>query len=308
MDFLVHLITAYGIWVVFASVLVDQVGIPLPAYPLVVVAAGLATEHHEGVWPILAAAIVASMLADSLWFVGGRFLGTRLVRGICRLSLSPDSCVLSTRRAYTRWGPASLLVAKFVPGFAAVATALAGETRVPARSFLLFDGLGALLWAGVAVALGVLFHDAVEDVLAALDSLGHYAVPVLLGLLAAFVFWKWLRRWSLLRQLRMTRITAPEVNRFLEEGNELLILDVRPEALRAQTGWLPRAVFDDGVDRAPPPPHVPVVVYCDCPNELSAALIARELGKRGFRDVRPLAGGFHGWQASGFPVERPAMV
>jgi membrane protein DedA with SNARE-associated domain/rhodanese-related sulfurtransferase len=307
MDFLVHLITAYGIWVVFASVLVDQIGIPLPAYPLVVVAAGLATARHESVWPILAAAIVASMLADCVWFVGGRFVGTRLVRGICRLSLSPDSCVLSTRRSFARFGPVSLLVAKFVPGFAAVATALAGETRVPVRSFLLFDGLGALLWAGIAVALGVLFHDAVKDVLDALDSLGHYAVPILLGLLVAFVAWKWFRRWSLLRQLRMTRITAPEVNRILEEGMELLILDVRPEALRAQTGWLPRAVFDDGVDRTPPPPHVPVVVYCDCPNELSAALIARELGKRGFHDVRPLAGGFHGWQASGFPVERIAL-
>lgn len=306
MDLLVHLITAYGIWVVLASVLVDQIGIPLPAYPLVIVAAGLATEHNEPVWPILAAAIVASMLADALWFVGGRVVGTRLVRGICRLSFSPDSCVLSTRRAYARWGPRSLLVAKFVPGFAAVATALAGETRVPARSFLLFDGMGAALWAGLAVTLGVVFHDAVKDVLDALDSLGRYAVPILLGVLVAFVAWKWARRWTLVRQLRMTRITAAEVKRILEDGMELLILDVRPEALRAQTGWLPRAMFDDGADRTPPPAHVPVVVYCDCPNELSAALIARELGKRGFHDVRPLAGGFHGWQASGFPVERAA--
>lgn len=306
MDVLVHLITAYGIWVVFASVLVDQVGIPVPAYPLVIAAAGLATERDASVMPILGAAVVASVLADSLWFVGGRQLGARLVRLVCRLSISPDSCVLTTRRAYARWGPASLLVAKFIPGFAAVATALAGESRVRPRAFLLFDALGALLWAGLAVTLGVLFHDAVDDVVNELESLGHEAVLVLLALIAVFIAWKWWRRRMLIAQLRMTRIGPAELRQLLDEGSSIMILDVRPESLRRETGWLPGAVFVDQPDVAPAAHGTPVIVYCDCPNELSAAVVARDLQRRGFRDVRPLAGGFEDWRAMGHPVELPA--
>jgi membrane protein DedA with SNARE-associated domain/rhodanese-related sulfurtransferase len=304
MDTLLQLIATYGLLVVFVSVLLDQGGIPLPAYPPIIVTTAISVDAGESWWPVLLVATLAAVLADWVWFLGGRRLGARLVRLMCRLSLSPDSCVRTTRGIYARWGVGSLAVAKFVPGFAAVATTLAGETGTSTRRFLLFDGIGALLWSGVAVALGVVFHRAVDRVLAQLEQLGHYAVPALLALVAAFVAWKWLRRRHFLQQLRMARISVDELHQLMESGMPPLVVDVRAPDQRAASGWIPGAVFAFAPGDDELPVRDEVVVYCDCPNEVSAAVLARELQQRGFRRVRPLAGGFQAWRASGRLVSR----
>jgi len=164
MDTLLHLLEHYGLWVVFIAVLLDQGGLPVPAFPPIMVASALAVEAQQPVWPIVLVATVAALLADGAWYAGGRRFGTHLVRLMCRLSLSPDSCVASTRDTYARWGAPSLVVAKFIPGFAALATTLAGQTGTGLVRFAFYDGLGAALWALVAVGTGALFHDAVNEV------------------------------------------------------------------------------------------------------------------------------------------------
>lgn len=302
---LLDLIANYGLLVVFVTVLLDQGGLPVPAYPPLIVTAALAADQGESMLPILAVATVAAVLADLLWFSGGRRFGVRLLRLMCRLSLSPDSCVLMTRDIYARWGAPSLIGAKFVPGFAAVATTLAGENGTPVARFVLFDTLGALLWAGVAVALGAVFHEAVNEVLARLEDLGRYGLPLLLGAIAAFIAYKWWQRHRFLQELRMARITVPELYQLLAGGAMPLILDVRSTEQRAG-GWIPGAKFVASLADADLDPHDEVIVYCDCPNEASAAVLARELKKRGFARVRPLAGGFTAWQAHGYEVSREA--
>lgn len=302
---LLDLIANYGLLVVFVTVLLDQGGLPVPAYPPLIVTAALAADQGESMLPILAVATVAAVLADLLWFCGGRRFGVRLLRLMCRLSLSPDSCVLMTRDIYARWGAPSLIGAKFVPGFAAVATTLAGENGTPVARFVLFDTLGALLWAGVAVALGAVFHEAVNEVLARLEDLGRYGLPLLLGAIAAFIAYKWWQRHRFLQELRMARITVPELYQLLAGGAMPLILDVRSTEQRAG-GWIPGAKFVASLADADLDPHDEVIVYCDCPNEASAAVLARELKKRGFARVRPLAGGFTAWQAHGYEVSREA--
>ena len=46
-----------------------------------------------------------------------------------------------------------------------------------------------------------------------------------------------------------------------------------------------------------------LVVYCDCPNEVSAARVAKQLQRAGFTNVRPLVGGLTAWEAAGLNVE-----
>lgn len=304
MDAMLQLIATYGLLVVFVSVLIDQGGIPVPAYPLIIVTTAVAVQHGESTFWIFVVATVAAVIADWAWFQGGRRLGNRLVRLMCKLSLSPDSCVMRTRGIYARWGVASLIVAKFLPGFAAVATTLAGETGTKTRTFLFYDGIGAALWSGGAVLLGILFNDAVEDVLQWLEQLGHFALPVLLALIVLFVAWKWWRRRSFLQALRMARISPAELGARIDAGEAPLILDVRSAHDRDRTGWIPGALFVALPDEAVAPAHDEVVVYCDCPNEVSAAVLAHALQARGFRRVRPLAGGFAAWEAEGRAVER----
>lgn len=304
MDTLLHLIQTYGLLVVFVSVLLDQGGLPVPAYPPIIVASAIAVDQHQPLWPIVLIAALAALLADSLWYLGGRRLGAALLRLMCKVSLSPDSCILMTRGVYARWGAPSLIVAKFVPGFAAVATTLAGETGTGARRFAFYDGLGALLWAGVAVAIGAVFHRAVNQVLASLETAGRYGLLAVLAAIAAFVGYKLLKRQLFLRELRMARISAGELYRLLEDGAGPLILDVRSHQQRDAAGWIPGAVFVASLDDVGVAPRDEVVVYCDCPNEASAATLARALRRRGFKRVRPLAGGFEAWRAQGHAVAR----
>lgn len=306
MDVLLHIIEAYGLWVVFACVLMDQGGLPVPAYPPMIVTAAVAFESGNSLLPILIVATLASVLADLLWFAGGRRFGASLLRLMCKLSLSPDSCVGLTRRIYSRWGAPSLIVSKYVPGFAAVATTLAGETGTSLRRFVLYDGIGAVLWAGGAVALGAVFHEAVEAVLLELERLGHYAVILLIGAIALFVILKWWQRYRFLLKLRMARVSVPELSALLESGTPATILDVRGAEQRARTGWIPGSIAlrdpaDLRLDR-----QSEIVVYCDCPNDASAAVMAAKLREKGFSRVRPLAGGFDAWRMQGLPLDRAA--
>src|SRR4030095_7546932 len=159
---LIHIIEVYGLWVVFFSVLLDQGGLPTPSYAPTIVTAALATDAGRPLWPILVVGVFAALLADVAWFAGGRRFGAQLLRLMCRMSLSPDSCVGTTRRIYEKVGPRSLILAKYIPGFAAVSTTLAGQAGTTWRQFLLYDGIGAALWMGGAVALGTVFHEVVE--------------------------------------------------------------------------------------------------------------------------------------------------
>lgn len=280
MDALLHLIQTYGLLVVFVSVLLDQGGLPVPAYPPIIVAAAIAVDQHQPLWPIVLVAAFAALLADGLWYLGGRRLGAALLRLMCKVSLSPDSCILMTRGVYARWGAPSLIVAKFVPGFAAVATTLAGETGTGARRFAFYDGLGALLWAGVAVAIGAVFHRAVNQVLEGLETAGRYGLLAILAAIAAFVGYKLLKRQWFLRELRMARISAGELYRLLEDGAGPLILDVRSHQQRDAAGWIPGAVFVASLDDVGIAPRDEVVVYCDCPNESPPAFSLRRVPRR----------------------------
>lgn len=304
MDLLLHLLANYGLWVVFVAVLLDQGGLPVPAFPPMIVASAMAVQAGQPLWPVVLVATLAALLADGLWYAGGRRFGKHLVRLVCRLSLSPDSCVASTRDTYARWGAPSLVVAKFIPGFAALATTLAGQARTGLARFAFYDGLGAALWALVAVGIGALFNDAVSDVLARLDDLGTLGLLLVLAAIVLFVAWKFWKRQRFLRLLRMARISVPELRQLIDDGAAPLVLDVRPTALREASGWIPGAVLAAHVGELDVEPQHEVVVYCDCPNEASAAKLARALKQRGFQRVRPLAGGFEAWLAQGLPVAR----
>ncbi len=306
MDTLLHVISTYGLWVVFLCVLLDQGGLPVPAYPPLIVTAAMAVDSNQSLWPILLVAIAAAVVADLLWFAGGRRFGAALLRLMCRISLSPDSCIGRTRRLYGRWGAPSLILAKYIPGFAAVATTLAGETGTGLRRFLLYDAIGAALWAGGAIALGAIFHEAVEAVLLELERLGYYALVVLLAALALFVAVKWWQRYRFLAKIRMARITPSELNALLRGGSPAAVLDVRTPERRAQSGWIPGSIHVRDVLELPLRPDDEVVIYCDCPNDASAAVAARLLQERGFRRVRPLAGGVDAWRDEGLPLEHEA--
>jgi len=254
-------------------------------------------------------ALVACLLADFAWYLAGRYFGGGVMRTLCRISLSPDSCVKQSELRFQRWRGGMLLLAKFVPGLSTVAPPLVGAMGLRVVPFALFDGIGSLLWVGVAVSLGYVFADQVDGVIEALANAGSVALMLVGCLLALYIIAKWWQRHRLLKTLRMARISVDELNAAIESGRMPVVVDVRSDASRAMDGRIiPGALLADvsSVDRiaAEVPVDAELVIYCTCPNEASAALVAKALMAHGYKRVRPLLGGLDAWETAGFPVQR----
>jgi rhodanese-related sulfurtransferase len=212
---------------------------------------------------------------------------------------------------FQRWRGRVLLIAKFVPGLSTVAPPLVGAMGLRLPTFLLLDGLGSLLWAGLAVGLGYAFAAQIDVLLATLASAGTFAFELLLVLLALYIAVKWWQRRRLLVALRMARITVDELNQAIAGGRSPIVVDVRSQPARLlDTRIIPGALLADldSVDRALQniPPERELVIYCSCPNEVSAAKAAKLLMALGYRRVRPLLGGLDAWDSAGYAIERLA--
>jgi rhodanese-related sulfurtransferase len=221
--------------------------------------------------------------------------------------MSPDTCVRQTEGIFERYGAPSLAVAKLVPGFASVATAMAGAVRIPLWRFLLFDAIGAALWSGVAIILGFVFSSAINDVIAVFEAMGRAGLAIIALGFVLYVAWRYVERQRFLRQLRMDRVTVDEVRGLMKRGELGTVIDVRSPFAQARTGRIPGAITVDVNDVQSSLTAIAhrgeVVVYCACPNEASAAKVAKILLRHGFTRVRPLAGGIDAWISSGFDVE-----
>ena len=106
MDTLIRLIADYGLLFVFVNILVQQLGAPVPSYPMLMVTGALAARGQANLPALLGTAVVACVIADSVWYAIGHWNGRRVLRTLCRISLSPDGCVRQTESIYTRFGPA----------------------------------------------------------------------------------------------------------------------------------------------------------------------------------------------------------
>jgi membrane protein DedA with SNARE-associated domain/rhodanese-related sulfurtransferase len=288
-------------------VLALQAGLPVPAYPVLIVAGAYAAMGGSPLWQLVAVGVAAALVADTLWYLAGKRYGMSVLRTLCRVSLAPDSCVRQTESIFQRFGPMSMLFAKFIPGFASVATALAGAIRLRYWVFVLFDALGAALWVGVGIGIGYLFRHAIGSAMSTLNELGHYGLMLVL---AGFILWvvvKAFRRWLFARQLRMDRVSVEELRELIDEDKVNAIVDVRSPMTQAATGRIPGARTIDmqkiregfkgvSVDGE-------VIVYCACPNEATAVKVAQALRTLGYKRIRPLQGGIDAWIAAGMAVE-----
>ncbi len=173
-----ELIHQYGYAFVLAAVLVEQVGVPIPAFAVLVVAGALAVNGAISAPLVFAIAVLAAVAGDLVWFQLGRRFGARVLVALCGLASSPERCTEDRETLFARFGLKSLLVTRFVPGLAALAPSLAGVAGYRRRQFAAFDAAGAALWAGSALALGVVFHREVDRVIGFIREAGAQALAV----------------------------------------------------------------------------------------------------------------------------------
>ena len=139
----IEFLIQHGYILLFAWVLIEQIGLPVPAVPLLIAAGALAGSGKINLALAMGSAIIAVLLADVFWYHVGRYRGGRVLKLLCRISLEPDSSVRRTEDVFARHGAHSLLIAKFVPGLNTAAPTMAGIFRMPLPRFMVSDGLGA---------------------------------------------------------------------------------------------------------------------------------------------------------------------
>ena len=300
MNEILEFLTNHGSLVLAAAVFAEQVGLPLPAMPFLIAAGALVGTGQMTLGMAVVSAVLAAMAGDQVWFELGRRRGRMVLNWLCRISLEPTSCVRRTEDFFARHGIRSLIVAKFVPGFSTIAPPLAGIVGLRVPQYLLFNGLGTLLWVGTGIGLGLTFSDQLEQALAMSVQIGPTVGLAALVAVMGYVVYKAINRYR--ADYRVPRITVRQLTDKIAAGEVPVILDLRPLAARQEEPGIPGAIpltLDELATRQHELPRDhDVILYCACPADASSVEGTRRLKKLGFTRVWPLAGGLGAWTAA----------
>jgi len=233
-------VTMYSGIGVFLFSFAENAGLPIPAFPVLMVAGALAQSGRASLPWVLVGAVGGALLADAGWYLLGRWRGRSVLSTLCRVSLNPDACVEGAEEGFRRRRSLTILLAKFLPGVNTVMPPLAGITDYPFLRFFSLDFLGSIGWAAAGVGIGWAFGDAVAGHVNSINGMlgGLIAVG-----LAAYLGWTVAFRRYLVRKYSAPRIPAEELYRRMSEGEEIHVLDLRSDAAFDASGvMIPGAV------------------------------------------------------------------
>lgn len=302
----------YAYLILFLWVLVEQLGVPVPSIPVLLTAGTLTATHEVNHIYALVAVLAACMVSDSMWYWLGRRYGGGVLRLLCRFSFEASTCVSKTEGYFSRRGPATLLLSKFIPGLSTVAPPIAGQIGMPYGRFLVWDLGGSILWAETFLLAGRFFGDVAQKSARFFHWLGHFAFAIFLLMVLGIMAYRFLKQRKFLQQVRDMRLEPAELKEMMDmaeqQGNNPpFIVD-----LRHPLDYLPDPRVLPGALRIGPneirqhseiiPRDRDVVLYCTCPSEETSAKLALQLHKVGIYRVRPLRGGFEGWKDAGYPL------
>jgi membrane protein DedA with SNARE-associated domain len=157
-------LASHGLPLLFAVVFIEQLGLPIPALPWLLLAGALSAAGKLNLALAIAVTVIACLLSDIFWFSLGRYRGKRVLGLLRRISPKPESCVPRTQKTFSKQGLIAVLFAKFVPGMATLAPPLAGLSRISFARFLYVDVVGSLLYALCWLSVGYLFREQIDQI------------------------------------------------------------------------------------------------------------------------------------------------
>jgi membrane protein DedA with SNARE-associated domain len=236
-------IVQYGYLLVFVWVLAEQAGLPMPVAPLLLTCGALAGQQHMSLWLTVLAAALGSIVSDTAWFYVGKRRGVSVLRLLCKIALEPDTCVRQTEAKFARFGPRTLLFAKFVPGLNTAAAPLSAVVQTPYSRFVPYAFTGAALWAATFTLVGYFFSKQIGRITNGLQLLGWWAFLLFIGAFIAYIGYRYYDRVRFLNQVKGDRITPEELKVKLELSEPVMIIDLRhPLDLLPDPHTLPHAL------------------------------------------------------------------
>lgn len=238
MEAVLEALRSHGYSLLFAAVLLDQLGIPLPSIPMLLGAGAFVGMGSMNPLAVLGLVMLASLLADLVWYELGRRKGRAILGLLCRVSLEPDTCVRSTESVFERWGVRCLLFAKFVPGLYTITPPMAGMIGLSRTRFALWDGGGILIWASAYLSLGYALRHQLDWLLDTVESYGASVFQLLILVLVAHLALKWIHRRQFIGRLRTARISPEDLKALIDEGAEPIIADLRRASDLSFSPWV----------------------------------------------------------------------
>jgi membrane protein DedA with SNARE-associated domain len=263
----IKFVAQHGYVLLFFWVLAEQMGLPIPAFPILLAAGALSGSRQLTLGYTLILAAMASLISDTVWYQLGRRRGASILGFLCKISLEPDSCVRRAEDTFQRYGARSLLVAKFVPGLNTAAPPMAGVTGMPRWRFTSWSALGGLLWSGSFILVGFFFSNQLERIGYLSERLGNGALVIFALAFATYLLRRYQQRRAFMRQLMRERIEPEAVRGMLARGEPVYILDLRHALdFLAYPQTLPGAVRLDPKDLDERAADIPrdreIILYC----------------------------------------------
>jgi membrane protein DedA with SNARE-associated domain/rhodanese-related sulfurtransferase len=299
-------IAEHGYSILFAAVFLESIGIPVPAALALLIAGGASARGNMNVALASGCGLSAMVVGDVLMYLVGRYTGWWLLGLLCRISLNPESCVLSSAASFHRRGRVVLIFAKFIPGINTMAPPLAGSMNMRPVQFLALDGAGAALYVSAYISVGYLFSDLIGSITKGYHRFGSVMGEALMAAAAGYVgylVWMWIKG----RRLRSVPMVSPSDAARALSSDGAVVYDVRSHGY-----YEPNAIRIPGSKRLEPnaihqfDEHLAaekvIFLYCTCVREATSARIAEVLREKGVNSV-VIEGGLRAWIKAGLPTE-----
>lgn len=139
-------------------------GFFLPGDTLLFSAGFLATKNVFGVsiHVLVLYLVVAAILGETVGYLFGHRVGHRIFRRKDSLLFHPDNLV-KAEKFYDKYGPVTILLARFVPVVRTFVPVVAGAAKMNTRIFTLYNILGAVLWVSITTYIGFFAGDFLEQ-------------------------------------------------------------------------------------------------------------------------------------------------
>jgi membrane protein DedA with SNARE-associated domain/rhodanese-related sulfurtransferase len=297
----------HGVLMLSAAMFLQAIGLPVPAAVALILAAARCASGHLSVVGAIGGSLIGMAAGDALMYLLGRRTGWWLLGALCRISLNPESCVVTSADTFHRRGRSLLVVAKFLPGINTMAPPLAGSMQMRWWPFLGLDLAGCALYIGFYFIVGVVCSGAVSQVIRFYERFGHLTTAVVLILVTAYALWLLWSAWQARVYGRGVRHAPPTIVEREVSADEAVVFDVRSHGY-----FDPGAVRIPGSRRVDPnalrvhlqdfPKDRQIYLYCTCQRQATSVRVARELLKLGLR-VAVIDDGLRGWRNAGLPVQ-----
>ena len=226
---LLRAVSHHGYLLLFLIVFAESCGFPAPAALALVAAGSAAAMHVLRADAVLASAIAAMLIGDIGLFLLGRYTGWAFLGFICGVSLNPETCILRSAESFYKYGRATLLFIKFIPGVNTMAAPLAGSMKMKFAQFLQLDFVGASFYIVAYAGVGYIFRDFVSRITNGLQTGSRTVGLLFVFALLVFITYRSVQFFRLRLYGAPPKAGVEEIAlRLASEGDkDLLIADVR---------------------------------------------------------------------------------